>query len=220
MQIIPAILESEIEAVADKVAQLQAVKSALPVERVQIDVLDGNLVPNLSVTATDLVALNFNGLKLDFHLMTEDPLDYVWELASQHPALPVCGVFGQVERMSDQSAFLHAGREQGWETGLALDLATPLDSVADNVWPDLASILLLAVPMGSQGQNFNPAVLTKITDLQSLAAAKNLPELKIYVDGGIKAAEFAQLKKLGVTGAVVGSFLWQETVADQWRQLV
>jgi ribulose-phosphate 3-epimerase len=217
MQIIPALLETDVEVLAEKLERLHA-SGAKGIASVQIDVMDGNLVPDLTVTPNDLTELDFHQLRLDFHLMTEDPLDYVWELAAQQPQLPVRAVFGQVERMSEQEAFLQAVGEQKWEAGLALDLETPLDSLDDHVWSKLESVLLMAVPMGSQGRTFDPRVLTKITRLREQADSRQ-PNLKIYLDGGIKDQEFAQLQALNVSGAVIGSFLWQGDLATQLAKL-
>ncbi len=204
MQIVPAILESEIGAVAEKISIVQKDNHF---NVIQIDIADGQLVENLTVTPLDLSLLDFGSLKLDFHLMTEDPLDYVWELAAQEPSLPVRAVFGQVERMSDQNAFLKAVRERGWTTGLALDLETPIDSIKESSWEQIDEILLLAVPMGSQGQTFDSEVLIKIAELKEEIKTRKL-KIKINVDGGIKPEQLKELLTLQIDQAVIGSFLW------------
>ena len=204
LQIVPAILESDPAAVATK---LEIVKIDNHFGVVQIDIADGQLVPALTVTPLDLADLNYGNLQLDFHLMTEEPLDYVWELAAQEPTLPVRAVFGQVERMGDQKAFLQAVRDRGWRSGLALDLETPIDSIDENAWSELDEVLLLAVPMGEQGQMFDSDVLLKIKELQEEIAARDL-EIKISVDGGVKLEQLKELKELKINQIVIGSFLW------------
>lgn len=214
MQIVPAILESNLDQVIEK---LEIVKADGHFGVVQIDITDGQLVPQLTVTPLDLVDLDYNQLKLDFHLMTEEPLDYVWELAAQEPALPVRAVFGQVERMGEQKAFLQAIHERGWTSGLALDLSTPIDSIDENAWAELDEILLLAVPMGAQGQTFNSEVLIKAKELQDEIRTRNL-EIKISIDGGVKPEQLRELKDLKIDQAVIGSFLWSgnfDTKADE-----
>ncbi|MDO5561254.1 MAG: hypothetical protein Q4G02_00550 [bacterium] len=204
MQIVPAILESNLDQVAEK---LEIIKTDGHFGVVQIDITDGQLVPQLTVTPLDLVDLDYGQLKLDFHLMTEEPLDYVWELAAQEPILPVRAVFGQVERMGEQKAFLQAVRERGWKSGLALDLETPIDSINENAWTELDEVLLLAVPMGAQGQIFDSEVLIKAKELQEEIRARNL-EIKISIDGGVKPEQLKELKDLNIDQAVIGSFLW------------
>jgi pentose-5-phosphate-3-epimerase len=139
--------------------------------------------------------------------MTEEPLDYLYELASQKPPLPTRAVFGQLERMSDQLAFLQAAQQYHYQAGLALDLFTPLDSLADNVWPHLDTILLLAVPMGAQGQTFQDSVFAKITALQKILTTHS-SSAKIYLDGGITTTQIPALQKLGLAGVAMGSFFW------------
>ncbi|MBQ6450082.1 hypothetical protein IJJ08_04260 [bacterium] len=205
MKIIPAILETDSELVAEKLAD---VISDGRLDTIQLDILDGTLSPQLTVTPYDLAGLDWGELRVDFHLMTEDPLDYVWELAAQNPSLPVRAVAGQVERMSEQKAFLEAIKERGWQAGLALDLDTPLESIDDHVWGLLDQLVLMSVPLGRQGQAFDEHVLTKLHELTHIMQEYSL-KTEILVDGGIKPAELAQLGALGVGACAVGSFLWQ-----------
>jgi len=204
MKILPALLESDIEEVASKIAR---VSEDGRLRTVQIDVLDGTLSPQLTVTPYDLVGLDWGELTADFHLMTQDPLDYVWELAAQGAAIPVHAVAGQVERMSEQEAFLQAIRERGWKAGLALDLDTPVESIEENVWHWLDQVVLLAVPLGSQGQEFDEHVLGKLAELDERARAHQAT-IEVLVDGGVKPAELGQLAERGVSAVAVGSYLW------------
>ncbi len=204
MQIIPAILENDLSEVAEKLAIVQADGNF---KTVQIDITDGQLVENLTVTPMDLASLDFGDLKIDFHLMTEEPLDYVWEIAAQEGALPTRAVFGQIERMGDQIAFLKAARERDFVAGLALDLETPIDSITEAAWREIDEVLLLAVPMGVQGQKFSAAIWTKVKELQTEIAARHL-KIKINLDGGIKPEQLKELKETQIDQAVIGSFLW------------
>lgn len=211
MQIIPAILENDLSEVAKKLAIVQADGNF---KTIQIDITDGQLVENLTVTPMDLATLDFSEVKVDFHLMTEEPLDYVWEIAAQEGALPTRAVFGQIERMGDQVAFLKAARERGFVTGLALDLDTPIDSIAEAAWREIDEILLLAVPMGIQGQEFSPTIWAKIKELQTEISARRL-KIKINLDGGIKPERLKDLKEAQINQAVIGSFLWKDEFAKQ-----
>ena len=205
MRILPAVLESDVEALQEKVATVAADGR---LERVQIDLLDGTLAPKLTVTPYDLINVDFGELKADFHIMTQDQLDYVWELAAQGETIPVHAVAGQLERMSEQEAFLQAVRERGWKAGLALDLETPLDSIDDGAWKLLDQVVLMAVPLGRQGQTFDEIVLEKLHELAQIEREYKIrPE--VVVDGGVKTAELGQLDAHGVNSVAVGSFLWQ-----------
>lgn len=211
MQIVPAILESDLNQVAEKLA---IIKADNHFGVVQLDIIDGHLLPTITVTPLDLSALDFQDLQLDFHFMTDEPLDYIWELAAQTPSLPVRAVFGQIEHMSDQAAFLQAARDRGWQAGLALDLDTPIDSLDEAAWPLLDEVLLLAVPMGAQGQSFNSGVLLKIKELQTEIAARHL-SIKICIDGGVKPEQLKLLQPLHPDHIAIGSFLWSGDFANQ-----
>lgn len=216
MQLIPAILESELAAVA---AKLAIVKADSRISRVHIDIIDGNLAPRLTVTPADLTTLDFGNLKIDWHLMTEDPLDYVWEILSLGQALPSQAIFGHIERASNPAAFLQASSEAGLEAGVALDLATEVAALEDFAWTFLDSVLLLAVPMGESGQEFSQQLWVKLTQLQQLCLSMG-KMIKIYVDGGIGPGQWRRLAHLPhIAGAAMGSYYFathgQPVVAKQ-----
>lgn len=203
MILIPAILESDPEVVQ---AKLDLAKADEQVSRVQIDIIDGNLAPQLTVTPADLALLDFGKLKIDWHLMTEDPLDYVWEIFSQQPALPSAAIFAQLERCSDPVALLREVSERELEAGIALDLDTEVEALEDFSWKYLDSVLLLAVPMGQSGQQFQERVWQKIDQLRQLRLAKG-KLIKIYLDGGLKPPQLKRLEQLSdIHGAAVGSY--------------
>ena len=220
MQIIPAILQSDVAKVAEQVA-LAATDSELT--GVQLDIIDGQLAEQLTVTPYDLIEVDFGHLKADFHLMTQDPLDYVWEILAQKEHLPVRAIVGQVERMSDQAAFVKAVREQHWQAGLALDVETPLESIDEDVWEQLDQVLLLAVPMGRQGQSFDERVYGKLHELARMRADLRL-DIEASVDGGVRPEQMAHLAAHGVGQVCVGSYVWQAAdfgaAVDELREAV
>lgn len=215
MRIIPAILETDPNEVSQKLEIVQADNNF---KNIQIDIIDGQLLPSLTVTPHDLISLDFSDLTVDFHLMCEDPLDYVWEIAAQGNKLPTRAIYGQIERMSGQKEFLQAIKNYGWQAGLALDLDTPLESIDDDVWSQLDEILLLSVPMGQQGQEFQPQILAKIKTLEKIITSQNL-KIKIIVDGGIKPLHLSLFNQTQVAGLAIGSFLWANDFSDQQQQL-
>ena len=205
LELIPAILSSEQEVVQQQLL-LAGQESKFRV--VQIDIADGQLVEALTVTPYDVKDLDFGSLQVDFHLMTQDPLDYLWEIAAQGPALPVRAVLGQVERMSDQAAFIAGCHEYGYQAGLALDLITPVESVETEMWGRLDKILLLSVPMGAQGQKFSELIWDKITAVRE-QCRQCQSRCQIIVDGGVRPNVLSELMANQVHEAAVGSYLWR-----------
>jgi len=206
MQLIPTLLCGDINTFT---TQLLQVLDYPDLSAIQVDVIDGLYADNVTLTPTDIVLadLDFTDLQLDFHLMTEEPMDCVWELIEQQKHLPIRAVYGQIEKMSYQENFLEEVKRQGWQAGLALNLFTPISSIEENAWQWLDGVLLMAVEAGEQGQLFQNQVLDKIAELQ-LAAEKHHCQINIVIDGGIGATQIGLLKKAGVDQAAVGSALF------------
>jgi len=204
MEINPAILTADPHLATQ---QINLVKTESDFEVLQIDVIDGFFADYLTIRPADLLGLDLTGLELDIQLMTEEPMDYVWEMIEQAKELPIRAVYGQIERMSDQFQFLEEVKKQNWQAGLALDLFTPVESLDDDAWQWLDTVLLMSVEAGAQGQRFNHLVIKKIKALQTLAQHNNCP-IKIALDGGIKAKHLSTLAELGVDRVAIGSALF------------
>ncbi len=204
MQVYPAILSDSLDVVARQLSEAQALPE---IETVHIDVIDGIFADNLTVAPLDLVEFNFAELSLDFHIMAEEPLDYVLELVAVKDVMPVRALIGQIERMSNQSFFVEEVQKQGWKAGLALDLFTPVEEIDEAAWNNLDIVLLMAVEAGYQGQQFHPTVLDKVAELRTLAQQKNR-ELEIIIDGGVSDEVIKMIHDAGATSVAIGSSLW------------
>jgi ribulose-phosphate 3-epimerase len=176
------------------------------VDALHIDVIDGQFAENFTVTPLDLTVGEFEPAKLDFHLMTEEPMDYVFECEGVKEYLPIRRIIGQVERMSHQADFLHEVTVNGWEAALALDLYTPVEAIDEEVWPQLKFLLLMSVEAGFSDQTFHNSVYTKIREIRDRFSPH---QLNIIVDGGVKHFNATQLAAAGVNEAVATSALWE-----------
>lgn len=204
MKIYPAILSDSVDEVA---SQLKAAQSLDGVEAVQIDVIDGRFADNMTVTPLDLLGLDFGQLEIDFHLMVEEPMDYLNEILDCKKLLPTGAVIGHLERMTDQAEFVEAALDNKIKVGLSLDLPTPVEEIETQVLPNLDYIQLMAIEAGFQGRKFQPLVLEKIRELSSLRQAQSL-KFELIIDGGVKQDNLKQLKDLMVDGVAIGSWLW------------
>lgn len=204
MQINPAILT---DSLATFVQQLDLVKQVPAIKAIQVDIIDAVFADNITINPTDLVDFDFENLAIDFHLMTEEPMDYVWELIDCGQKLPTQSVIGQIEKMSYQLDFLEEIKKAGWQAGLAVNLFTPLENIEENAWEYLDQVLLMAVEAGAQGQAFNSLIFAKIEELKNKIKKSN-QQIKIAVDGGIKPEQIKNLQKAGVDQIAVGSALF------------
>ncbi|MPM63732.1 Ribulose-phosphate 3-epimerase [bioreactor metagenome] len=174
-------------------------------QNIQIDVCDGSYSPEVTITPQDLLEFDLTGLSFDFHLMTEEPMDYVWELEEYEGRLPIRAVFGQLERMSYQEAFLEEVKKHNWLAGLAVDLFTPIDSITPEAWDWIDALLLMSVEAGEQGQVFQELVFEKVK-LAREKIRQNAEPVRIFIDGGVNLENIAGLEKK-VDEVAVGSAL-------------
>jgi len=204
MKFHPAILSDSLEEIAH---QLTIAQSLEDVGVVQIDILDGLFADNLTISPSDLTQLDFGNLKIDFHFMVDEPMDYVHEMADYLDLLPVRAVLAQVEKLSFQQEFIKELNKYRIKPGLSLDLFTPLDAIDQEVYDQLSYIQLMAIEAGFQGQQLNKYIYQKIDSLKKLINEHRL-NLQVIVDGGVNLDNIHKLKKAGVDVVAIGSMLW------------
>lgn len=197
---------------------------------VQIDIIDGEFVDNQTVSLQTVVEADQHELPLDFHLMVNEPMDFVWELIEWKDELNIRTVIGQVERMSHPDQFLAEVKNQGWRAGLALDIYTPWDEIDPEVLRDVDVIQLLGNEVGRSGQPLNDLIWPKLKEIRaaladfhasSEAKAAGMKEpIELIIDIGVNLETAPKLLQAGVTGLAVTSALWKATDPEQmFRQL-
>ncbi len=216
MKFYPALLS---DSVAEIQKQLSIAQSLEPVEVVQIDVIDGQYADNMTVTPLDLVDLDFQDLKIDFHLMVEEPINYVSEIIQCNKQLPVRAVIAQIEHMSNQAEVLSELKKNKIQAGLGLDLFTPIESLDLSSASDIDLIQLMGVEAGFQGQSLHQSVLKKLADLIQWLKIHNL-SAEVVVDGGVKLDNILLFKQAGADAVAVGSLLWTSEKPSQIAQQI
>ena len=144
---------------------------------IQIDVMDGHFVPNVSFGAP-VVKWIRSDLPLDIHLMVSNPAERIEEflaIGASHITFHAEAVTGTDERKELISAI----RKGKATAGIAINPETPLDDVSD-VIEDIDLLLVMSVHPGFGGQAFMPEVLQKVQK-----AREAYPDLMIQMDGGI-----------------------------------
>lgn len=177
VKIIPAILAKDLNEWEEKFDRVKGL-----VERVQLDVVDGEFAPNKTIFPQDLVGLELGGVKLDVQLMVDEPIEWL----EQCSAIGADRVFGHVEKMEDEVLYVAEAQVKGFGVGLALDLDTTVSRLA-GVIEDLDAVLLMSVKAGETGQQFVDRVLPKIEEVRKLRK-----DVVICVDGGLDVAEMKQ----------------------------
>lgn len=194
-RIVPSLLSADfanLERDARRVQQAGA-------QSVQIDVMDGHFVPNITVGPVVVESLRkVSSLYLDIHLMIENPLQYVEAFAKAGASLLTL----HYEACADPAAAIAGVRRLGVDVGLAIRPKTPVD-VLFPFLDRLNVALVMTVEPGFGGQAFMPAMLEKVKTLRQRLGSDS-PCL-IQVDGGIHAGSAPLAVQAGAVSLVAGS---------------
>jgi ribulose-phosphate 3-epimerase len=100
---------------------------------------------------------------------------------------------------------LQAIRALGKKAGVTLNPATPVSSI-EHVIDLVDLILIMSVNPGFGGQAFIPAALDKIAAVRALVGAR---PIDIEVDGGVTAANAADVVRAGANTLVAGNAVFK-----------
>lgn len=193
MIIIPAILTNDIN---EFTSLLEKAEKA--VDRVQIDVVDGEFANNTTVSPEILNNIATN-LSFDFHLMVKDPVNWINKCKPGEKNI----IIGQIEKMTNQNEFIDKVKSLKTGVGLGVDLPTTLDKLDENVLAKINLLLLMSVQAGWDHQEFDLSVWDKIRGLVELRKKLNA-NFKIAIDGGVTKELVTEMANLGVDEVYVG----------------
>ena len=175
------------------------------VDGIQVDVMDGRFVPNITFGQGIVRALRkILNVTLDLHLMIVEPERYIEEFAEAGANR----IFVHQEACTHLHRVLSHIRELGIEAGVALNPSTPA-SVVEEVLDVTDIIQVMTVSPGFGGQKFIHSQLEKISWLREMLE-KHGYELPIAVDGGIDTITAPLVVKAGATVLVAGSSIYNE----------
>lgn len=197
VRIAPSILSADI---ANLSRDLDAISSA---DFVHVDVMDGHFVPNLTFGPSVVKAAKANSdLPADVHLMITNPDETAEEYARAGADI----VTFHWEAATHAHRVVMGIHEAGAKAGISLNPATPV-SVLEDIISDLDLVLVMSVNPGFGGQKFIPNTLRKLRQVRALAAEQGVSPL-VEVDGGVGAANAAQIVEAGANVLVAGSAVY------------
>ncbi len=210
--IVPSILSADFTRLGEQVREADAAGA----QRIQIDVMDGHFVPNITMGPLIVEAVRrCTHLTLEAHLMITNPQDYIEDFANAGADVIIVHqeVCPHLHRVIQQI------KNVGKQAAVALNPSTPV-FLLENVLSLLDMVLIMTVNPGFGGKDFIPETLPKIAHLRQMITQRNL-RCDIEVDGGIHEATVPLVVKAGANLLVAGSAVYnqRESVAHAIERL-
>lgn len=196
IEICPSILAADMLALRE---QVQAAERG-GARRFQVDVMDGQFVPNISFGYPLVEAMRraTNGL-LEAHLMIVEAERTVEGFAQAGADL----IIVHQEAVTHLDRTIQHIRQLGKKAGVALCPSTPVGTLGEVV-ELLDMVLVMTVNPGFGGQSFIPYTLRKIAEVRAMLNARN-PGCEIEVDGGVDLKTIRAAHEAGASVFVAGT---------------
>lgn len=208
IELVPSILSADVGRLADQVKEAEAAGA----DRIQVDVMDGHFVPNLTFGPMVVEAVRrATKLPIEAHLMIENPELFIEAFAKAGATL----IEVQVESTTSLYRTVQSIKELGAKAGIAINPATPLEDLRE-ILPYIDLVNVMTVEPGFGGQKFITRSPERISRLRAM-----VPEMEIEVDGGIDAKSAPLVVSAGATVLVAGSsvFGFKDGVAAGMRAI-
>ena len=213
IRIAPSILSADFARLGEEVRAIEAAGADLA----HFDVMDNHYVPNLTIGPLVCEAIRPHvKIGIDVHLMVE-PVDALIPLFAKAGA-NIITFHPEASRHVDRT--LQLIRDHGCKAGLVFNPATPLD-VLEHVIERVDLILIMSVNPGFGGQSFIDSALRKIEAARKRIEASG-KDIRLEVDGGIKADNIRRVADAGADTFVAGSAIFgkpdYKSVIDDMRK--
>ena len=210
--IVPSILSADFTRLGEQVREAEAGGA----QRIQIDIMDGHFVPNITMGPMVVEAVRgCTSLPLEAHLMITNPEQYIEDFAKAGADI----IIVHQETGPHLHRIIQQIKKTGKKPAVALTPSTPI-LMLENILSLLDMVLIMTVNPGFGGQEFIPEMLPKIARMRQMISERNL-QCDIEVDGGIHEATVRQAVQAGANLLVAGSAVYnqRETIAQAIQRL-
>ena len=195
-RIAPSILAADFTRLGQELANIDRAGA----DWIHVDVMDGQLVPNITLGPLVVEAVKrATSLPLDVHLMIEKPERYIDDFVRAGAA--TLGV--QVEACSHLHRSIGQIHDAGARDCVVINPATPASAV-EVVLDDVDQVLVMTVNPGFGGQKLIESMLPKIALLRRWIDERGL-DVALEVDGGIAVETIGRAAAAGADVFVAGT---------------
>lgn len=196
LEIVPSIFAADFTRLGEEIRRIEQAG----IRMIHVDIMDGHFVPNFTMGTPITESIRrFTNLKLDHHLMIEDPDTYAPIFI--RAGADCVSVHYEVCRNLDRT--LHMIKDHGAKAGVVINPATST-RLLENVLDIVDYVLIMSVNPGYGGQTFIPNSLNKVRQLCRMREERRL-DFFIEIDGGVGEENIADVARAGVDWVVAGS---------------
>lgn len=193
IEVIPSILEKDFAEIERKIKLIEPY-----CEWAQIDIADGELVPNTTFYDPEAFKKLKTKIKLEAHMMVKDPVKYLKPLSDAG----FKRFYAHIESGKSEE-FIEEAYKYDCQVGLAIDGPTHIDKIKEYL-DNIDAVLVMTIDAGFSGKPFREDTLEKIKKIRELFF-----DLPIATDGAMDNVNAKRAVEAGATIICSNSYLFK-----------